>query len=505
MEENSKRIAKNTIYLYLRLLVSTIIGLYTSRIILNTLGVEDFGIYNVVGGIVSILATFNSTMSVASFRFMNMALGRNDTEFLKTVFNSSLIIHFFIALIILLLAESLGLWFVLEKIVIPEERMTAALWAYQFSILTCMLIIISSPYNNCLLVHEKMDAYAVFSIIEYSLKLVIVFMLGIGGFDKLIEYAILFFLVQLLMRLIYGVYCSRHFQETHFKWKYDRTNVRKMLSFTGWNFIGILSNIGYAEGLNIILNLFFGPVVNAARAIMVQVESKVLLLGRNVQEAVNPQIMKSYAVGNLEYMHELIINSSRYSFYLLFIVLLPLFLQLDSVLHWWLGIIPDNTVVFIKLIFICIILNTLQNTLSTSIYATAKVKLYNIISAIILLTILPVSYILLSNHLEAYSVFIVQIFCMLFHLIVTLVFTSQLISLSWERYTKEVILNILLIMTVSIPVPYIINEMLPSNIYSFILVCIVSLLSTLSSIFFLGLKSKERLLVVDKMKCFCRD
>ena len=378
-ENNNTKIAKNTLYLYLRLIVTTIIGLYTSRVVLKALGIDDFGLYNVVGGIISMLAALGSTMSIASFRFMSIELGRNDIEELKSVFNSSIIIHFFLAILLLILAETLGLWFIINKIIVPEGRLTSVLWAYQFSILTCIVMIISAPYNNCLLVHEKMNAYALFSMLEAILKLTIVFLLGIGGIDKLIEYSFLIFCIQLLMRGLYGIYCSKNFVETKFSWKYNKSQLTKMLSFTGWNFISILANIGYTEGLNILLNIFFGPAVNAARAITVQVESKVALFGRNIQEAINPQIMKSYGSNNLEYMNQLIINSSRFSFFLLYVIAFPLFVLTDKILIYWLDIVPDYTNIFVKLIIFAVIINALQNPLITATNAVGKIKKYNII------------------------------------------------------------------------------------------------------------------------------
>lgn len=384
-ENNNTKIAKNTLYLYLRLIVTTIIGLYTSRVVLKALGIDDFGLYNVVGGIISMLAALGSTMSIASFRFMSIELGRNDIEELKSVFNSSIIIHFFLAILLLILAETLGLWFIINKIIVPEGRLTSVLWAYQFSILTCIVMIISAPYNNCLLVHEKMNAYALFSMLEAILKLTIVFLLGIGGIDKLIEYSFLIFCIQLLMRGLYGIYCSKNFVETKFSWKYNKSQLTKMLSFTGWNFISILANIGYTEGLNILLNIFFGPAVNAARAITVQVESKVALFGRNIQEAINPQIMKSYGSNNLEYMNQLIINSSRFSFFLLYVIAFPLFVLTDKILIYWLDIVPDYTNIFVKLIIFAVIINALQNPLITATNAVGKIKKYNIILGLTLI------------------------------------------------------------------------------------------------------------------------
>lgn len=499
-ENNNTKIAKNTLYLYLRLIVTTIIGLYTSRVVLKALGIDDFGLYNVVGGIISMLAALGSTMSIASFRFMSIELGRNDIEELKSVFNSSIIIHFFLAILLLILAETLGLWFIINKIIVPEGRLTSVLWAYQFSILTCIVMIISAPYNNCLLVHEKMNAYALFSMLEAILKLTIVFLLGIGGIDKLIEYSFLIFCIQLLMRGLYGIYCSKNFVETKFSWKYNKSQLTKMLSFTGWNFISILANIGYTEGLNILLNIFFGPAVNAARAITVQVESKVALFGRNIQEAINPQIMKSYGSNNLEYMNQLIINSSRFSFFLLYVIAFPLFVLTDKILIYWLDIVPDYTNIFVKLIIFAVIINALQNPLITATNAVGKIKKYNIILGLTLIDIIPIAYICLKSGAEAYIVFIIQIIFMVITLIIRLYFVSSLLRFPIILYLRQVVFYIILILSISVPV-YFLLELLPhEDFVSFLIKGIISFLLSITIVYFIGLNNKERVFVKSKIK-----
>lgn len=499
MQNNNNRIAKNTFYLYIRLVVTTIIGLYTSRVVLKVLGIDDFGLYNVVGGVISMLAALGSTMSIASFRFMSIELGRNNIEELKQVFNSSIIIHFFLAIILLILAETLGLWFITNKIVVPEGRLTSVLWAYQFSILTCIVMIISAPYNNCLLVHEKMNAYALFSMLEAILKLIIVFLLGIGGIDKLIEYSFLIFCVQLFMRVLYGFYCSKNFIETKFSWQYNQLQLKKMLSFTGWNFISILANIGYTEGLNILLNIFFGPAVNAARAITVQVESKIALFGRNIQEAINPQIMKSYGANNLKYMNQLITNSSRYSFFLLYVIAFPLFILTDKILFYWLETVPEHTTIFVRLIIFAVIINALQNPLITATNAIGKIKIYNIVLGLTLIGIIPIAYICLKLGAKAYIVFIIQIIFMIITLIIRVYFMVYLINFSVKLYIKQVLLSIFSILIISIPM-YIFLELLPQESFiDFFIKGIFSFLLAILSIYFIGLNNDERIFIKSKI------
>lgn len=361
-------------------------------------------------------------------------------------------------------------------------------------------MIISAPYNNCLLVHEKMNAYALFSMLEAILKLTIVFLLGIGGIDKLIEYSFLIFCIQLLMRGLYGIYCSKNFVETKFSWKYNKSQLTKMLSFTGWNFISILANIGYTEGLNILLNIFFGPAVNAARAITVQVESKVALFGRNIQEAINPQIMKSYGSNNLEYMNQLIINSSRFSFFLLYVIAFPLFVLTDKILIYWLDIVPDYTNIFVKLIIFAVIINALQNPLITATNAVGKIKKYNIILGLTLIGIIPIAYICLKSGAEAYIVFIIQIIFMVITLIIRLYFVSSLLRFPIILYLRQVVFYIILILSISVPV-YFLLELLPhENFVSFLIKGIISFLLSITIVYFIGLNNKERVFVKSKIK-----
>lgn len=286
--ENNKRIAKNTLLLYFRMLFTMAVSLYTSRVVLNTLGVEDFGIYNVVGGVVAMFGFLNSAMSSSTQRYITFELGKNDFEQLKKVFNTSVSIHAFISVVILILAETIGLWFLYNKMTIPIERMDAALWVYQGAIASTIVLIMSVPYNATIIAHEKMSAFAYISVLEVVLKLLIVYLLLIGDFDKLKLYAVLMFSIQLIIRLIYGRYCKKHFSETKFQWTKDWKLFKEMLGFAGWNLWGNCAGIAFTQGVNILLNMFFGPAVNAARGIAVQVQNAVNQFSFNFQTALNP-------------------------------------------------------------------------------------------------------------------------------------------------------------------------------------------------------------------------
>lgn len=289
---NNKRIAKNTLMLYIRMLFTMAVSLFTSRVVLNTLGVEDYGIQNVVGGVISMFTFINGGMVSSTQRYLNFEIVKGNADRLRSVFNTALQIHALIALVIIILGETVGLWFLLEKLVIPEERMTAAMWVYQCSIIACAVNILSVPYNADIIAHEKMSAFAYISILDVTLKLVIVYLLVVSPIDKLIAYAILTLLVQLLIRYVYTRYCNKHFQESFVEWRFNKPLFKEMLSFAGWSFLGNLAAILYTQGLNMMLNIFFGPVVNAARGIAVQVQSAVHQFVSGFQTALNPQITK---------------------------------------------------------------------------------------------------------------------------------------------------------------------------------------------------------------------
>lgn len=393
---NNKRIAKNTLLLYFRMLLTMAVTLYTSRIVLKVLGVEDYGIYNVVGGVVTMLGFINSSLSGAGSRYLTYELGKENQGNMKQMFSTILFMHFFLAIIIVAISETVGLWFVHNKLVIPEERMVAALWAYHCSILTSAVSIVSVPYNSLIIAHEKMGVFAYISIIEVSLKLLIVFFLANLSYDKLIVYAILYLAVQILIRIIYNHYCTKHFQESRTLPAYHPKQMREIFTYATWTLNGNLAVAGYTQGLNILLNMFFGPMVNAARGIAVQVQSAIMTFVQNFQVAINPQIIKSYAANEFEYMHSLIIASSKYGVFLMMIVAFPVFLFIHSILQLWLGVIPDYTPQFIQIMLFVGLLRPLCSALITGIHATGDIRKFQLYEGTSLLMVVPVSYLLLK-------------------------------------------------------------------------------------------------------------
>ncbi len=489
--------AKNTLMLYIRMLFTMAVSLFTSRVILQTLGVEDYGIQNVVGGVITMFTFINGGMVSSTQRYLNFEIAKGNAERLRSVFNTALQIHALIALVIIILGETIGLWFLLEKLVIPEERMTAATWVYQCSIVACVVNIMSVPYNADIIAHEKMSAFAYISILDVTLRLVIVYLLVISPIDKLIAYAILTLLVQLLIRYVYTRYCNKHFQESFVEWKINKTLFKEMLSFAGWSFWGNLSFILYTQGLNMMLNIFFGPVVNAARGIAVQVQSAVQQFVGGFQTAINPQITKNYAVGDLEQMHNLMFRSAKFSFLLLFFLSLPVLLETDFLLTVWLKNVPDNAAIFTQIMICISLIYTTSNPCVIANQATGKVKVYQMVVGGILLTILPISYIVLKLGAPAYSVFIVHFCVEAIAQFSRMFMLRKLINLPLWQYMKNIYIPIICTVAVAVILPIVVRMQFQEGWLRFIVVGFTCVLSVGLSAFFIGFTKHERLFFLD--------
>lgn len=499
---NNKRIAKNTLLLYIRMFFTMAVSLYTSRVILNTLGVEDYGIYNVVGGVVAMFGFLNGSMSSATQRYITFALGKGDEKQLQKVFSTTLQIHTIIALIIVLLSETIGLWFLYNKMQIPADRMDAAFWVLQCSILSTVIMIVSVPYNADIIAHEKMSAFAYISVLEVVLKLVIVYMLVIFSFDKLILFAILILAIQVLIRFCYSIYCNKHFSETKYRHVWDKALFKEMTGFAGWSLFGNLSGILFTQGLNMLLNVFFGPVVNAARAIAVQVQAAIQQFITNFQMAVNPQITKTYANGQMEDMHKLMFRSSRFSFYLLFLFSLPVLFEANYILTIWLKIVPDNTVTFLRIMICTSLIYSIANPLIIANQATGKVKKYQAICGSILLMILPVSYILLLLGLPAYSVFIVHFVMESLAQIARMILLKPLIGIKIKDYFKYIYSQVCVVTAASVILPFIIYNYLDEGVLRFLIVGATCIICVSLASFYLGLSSNEQVFVKSKIQTF---
>ena len=490
---NNKRIAKNTLLLYFRMLFMMVVSLYTSRVILNTLGVVDYGINNVVGGVIAMLGFLTGSLGAASSRYITYDLGKGDMAVMKRTFGNILSIHFILAGIVLVVGETLGLWFMSTQLQIPSERMTAAMWVYQFSIFSSILAVISVPYNATIIAHEKMSAFAYISIVDAVLKLLIVYLLLVIPYDKLIVYAILFFCIQAFDCIVYGVYCSRHFEETRTRPSYDGKLFREIFAFAGWTMNGNLAVIGYTQGLNILLNMFFGPAINAARGIAVQVQGVCQQFCSNFQMALNPQLTKSYAQGDLKDMHRLLVKSSKFSFYILFFIVLPLMLEAGFVLKVWLGIVPEHTVTFLRLILIVGLLYTLSNPILVSVHATGKLKRFQIIEGSMLLSIVPIAYILLKFFgIRPEYVFVVHIIVELFTQYARLRIVLPMISMQLSDYVKNVINPILKVLILSPIIPLVVYSVMQQSVLKFFMVCFICVICMSVVIYFIGCTNHER-------------
>lgn len=490
-----KRMARNTALLYFRMFLMMCIALYTSRVVLHALGIEDYGIYNVVGGVVLLFSFINDGMTVSTLRFLTFELGRGNHERLHAVFVTSVNIHLLISLLIILLGETVGLWFLFEKMVIPPERMTAALWCYQFSIFTAVVNIMSFPYNAAIVAHEKMSAFAYISILDATLKLLLVYLLMVFNYDRLILYAILFACEKLMIRMVYNIYCTRHFKECRYQWIYQKGLFKDMASFAGWSVWGNFAYVAVLQGIDLLLNMFFGPVINAARAIAIQVQSAVSQFAKNFQMAINPQITKTYASGQMQNVHNLIIMSSKITFYLLLILCIPLILETPKILQLWLSEYPDYSVSFVRLMLMTLIVELISNPLSTSIEATGRIKRYALINGSLILLILPIAYLALWMGYDPWSVFVVQLCIAVVACIVRLCIVMSMIKMSIKEYLIMVVKPCFEVLILSAIIPFTMKIYGGPGLMYTILTIVIAIILTITVCYLAGLTSDERNLI----------
>lgn len=499
--ENNKRIAKNTLLLYVRMLFTMAVSLYTSRVILNVLGVEDFGIYNVVGGVVAMFSLISGALSSAIMRFITFELGTGNKENLKKVFSSAVTIQLAFALIIVALAEAVGVWFLNIKMNIPEVRINAANWVFQFSLLTFVINLISVPYNASIIAHEKMSVFAYISIFEAVSKLALAFLIMISPIDKLVFYALLICSMAFIIRLIYGAYCKRNFEECNYKFIVDKVLLKRMFSFAGWNFIGSSSAILRDQGGNVILNLFCGPISNAARGISAQVNSAVYGFALNFMTALNPQIIKSYANKDFTYMMALIVQGARFSCYLLLILSLPILINTQTILHLWLDIVPRYSVIFVQLTLIFAISESISGPLITATQATGRIRNYQIVVGGIQMLNLPISYIILKNGGKPEALLVIAIALSQCCLFARLYMLRRMIGLSIKKFIRKVYLNIIFVALSSLVFPLIIYKIfIEHNFYVVIGISMLTVICTILSILYIGCNNEERNFLINKTK-----
>lgn len=501
---DSKRIAKNTLLLYGRMAFLMLIALYTSRIVLQTLGVTDYGLYNVVGGVVTSLSFVSASLGGATSRFITYEIGLEEKGNPQYIFRCSVSIHYVLALIIFLVAETIGLWFVIEKLVIPPDRLTAAFWVYQCSVLTVIISIISSPYNALIIAHERMGAFAYISIIEAIFKLIIVFALLIAPIDRLILYACLLLTVQVTIRFIYTIYCNRHFSESNGRWLWDKQKSKEIFMYSAWTLNGNLAIIGYTQGLNILLNLFFGPAVNAARAISVQVQAVAYQFFNNFLTAVRPQVTKSYAQNDLPYMHKLIIFSSKYGAFLFLLIAVPLLTDTSYILSLWLGNVPSHTVAFTQLMLLTCMNSVLKMPTLMGIHATGDIKKFQIVEGTLLLTVVPIAYVFLKwGHVQPETVFVIYLFVETITQFVRVWIVFPKIKMKKQQYFTQILLPLIYTGLPLLAFGYCISHAsAATNIATLLRNSICSILFTLICIYCFGMRKIERQYLITKAKVF---
>lgn len=489
---NKKRVVKNTLYLYLRMLLIMCVSLYTVRVVLAALGKDDYGINNVVGGVVTMFSFLTTTLVSASQRFFAFELGRNDYERLNGYFNATFISYIALSFIILLLAETLGLWFVMNKLTIPASRHTASLFVYQFAILTFVVKLYVIPYMSVIIARERMNVYAVVSVVEAGLQLLTAYLLHLTQSDKLVIYSILLFVSALIPSILYAFYAHRKFSETKLTLRYKPEMLRELVGYCGWNVIGTLSSVIRSQGINILLNLFFAPVVNAARAIAYQVNNAINQLSTSFFNAVKPQITKTYAAGESSNMMELVFLSSRFSYYLVYILSLPILLEVSTVLSIWLVDVPNYTVLFTRLVMVNAIVDGLSHPLMSAVQATGKIKYYQIVTGGLLLINLPISYCFLRMGYPPQITMIVSIIISVIAQLSRIIFMKMQLRMSVWDYSKRVLLVVLLVTVISSVIPTLVHYYMNSGISRLILVSIVSILNTVVSIWYFGISLTER-------------
>jgi len=472
------------------------VSLYTSRVVLTTLGVVDFGIYNIVGGIVALFSFLNSAMSSATQRYLNFEMGRKNSEQLRKVFSISLTVHFTIAIIAIIFSETVGLWFVNTYLNLPQDRMDAVNWVYQFTILIFVVSIIQVPFNASIIAHEKMSFYACISIVEVILKLAIAFSLQLSGYDKLKSYSVLMCIVSFIIISIYITYCKRKFESCNYKYYSDKSLYKQLLSFSGWSLFGSAANVGVQQGISIFQNIFFGVTVNAAMGISNQVSIALYNFVSNFQTAFKPQLVKSYAANDKVYFLKLIIQSSKYSYFLLFIISLPVIINMEFLLKIWLTNAPYHSAQFCRLTIYFMLIDAISAPLWLSVQATGQIRNYQILMGTLISLNLPLIFILFKLGFPTETALIIRIIINLITYIVRIFYLKQKINLPAYLYFKEVILVSLFITILVIPLPLIIHHYLYSW-YGFVLNTVVAIMSTFCAVYFIGLKNNEKKILLN--------
>ncbi len=497
---NNKRIAKNTFILYIRMFFTMGVSLYTSRVVLNILGIVDYGVYSIVGGIVTLFSFFNGAMTSATQRFLAFDIGKNDLGQLKKTFNATLNIHIAISVLVLVLAETIGLWFINHKLNLPLDRIVAVNWVYQFSVFTFLLGIIQVPYDALIIAREKMDIYAYMALMEVALKLIIVYLLVLFSYDKLILYSGLLFIISFIVRMGHKQYCKWQYEESKYQFYYDESFYKELLSYSGWNLFGNIASIARGQGSNILLNLFFGTVLNATYGITMQVQGTVQTFVTNFQMAVNPQIIKQYAAGDKDECIKLIFQSAKFSYFLLFIISTPIIFNIDFILELWLMNPPKYTSVFVNLGLINSLIDCISVPLMIGAQATGNIKWYQIILGTFIFMCMPISYFFLIKYNDPKLIFFVIITVNAVSLLVRLFFLKKMIGLNIKSFVLTVLSKIIMVTGIMVITFYFIDISSEIIYLDFFLKSISITIINLFSIYLIGLNNNERNIITTLLK-----
>ena len=489
---STSRIARNTLFLYFRQILIMAVALYTVRAVLAALGAEDYGIYNVVAGVTVMFTFVNNAMASGTQRFLNFFLGKNDMERTNQVYSASLLIHFVVALMFVIVAESAGRWFVGRKLNIPDGRQDAAMTVYQITILTTVFSILRVPYYATVIAYEKMGFFAMLSIFEAFLKLAVVFLLHSSSFDRLVFYAFLLMMVALVITLVYKVYCNRMFPIANYRKLRDAGFVKEQLSFSGWSLFGAVANVANSQGTNIVLNMFTNVTMNAAMGIANQVNAAVYSFVSNFQTAFNPQIVKSWAEGNRKYFIDLICGASKVSFFLLTFLTVPLLVNCEFVLSVWLNDVPEYSVRFVQLILIWALIDSWNGPLWMAVHATGKIKKHEIIASVFTFSNLPI--VILFFLFDARPEWVLGIrICVACAITVWRVFfLEKMIQISKCYFVFQVLFRSLSVFLSSLILTNMFAKVFTNGMLRLFVTCSLSIFFTLILIIFIGVSKYER-------------
>lgn len=498
---NTKQLAKNTIMLYIRMLYSMVVSLYTSRLILGALGAVDYGLYGVVGGFVAMFSIVSTSLSSAVSRFITFELGKGHEGKSSEVFSTSVLIHIVLAIVVIIVAETVGLWFLNNKMSIPCDRLNAANWVFQASIISFVFNLLLVPYSALIIAYERMRTFAYFGICDTTSRLFIVLFIAYSPwvFDKLIVYALLLVVLSIVFQSIYWVYCSKNFKECNIRLTFAPSIWKNMSSFALWNFIGSSAGILKDQGVNVLLNVYGGPILNAARGIATSVNGALTGFVGNFMMALNPQITKSFASGDYNYVHFLVERGTRFSFYILLCLAIPVFIETDFILTIWLKQYPDYTSIFVRLVLILSLVDTLSNALITLQNATGRIRNYQLVVGGILLLNFPISFVCLKLGLRPEVTYIIAIVIALLCLMARLLFLRYSASLVVSKFLKNVVLNVIIVTIVACIFPALVYFLLPFGLQRFLIVLFISIISSIVSILLVGCDKSERKFIFQKI------